>query len=439
MKRMLMFFASLWLGIMVASAQKYHYDVNHDGSVNITDATLVVNKILGNDNSGDVVVGEAVDLGLPSGTLWSNCNIGANNPEEHGEYLAWGEFNEKKAYAESTYLLFFDGEYENLGADISGSKYDVARQRWGGNWRMPSKEQFEELINNCTYNRIAINGVYGMKFTSKANGKSIFLPYAGYGNGSTFYNKTLGYYGSSTVDFSNMSSAYILYFGSDFAYYRYSISRYLGQSVRPVRSQKLKDEDIYVDLGLPSGLMWAKYNIGASKPEEYGEYFAWGEKSVKSYYGPSTYQYARQEDNGWYDSATGDHYSFIEIGANISGTQYDVANMRWGDKWRIPTVLEYQELKDNCNYEWTSVNGVQGGKFTSKINGNSIFLPAAGDNSFGKFTSVGVYGNYWLARITSDIRYSYHMTFYSGGTYYGGILRSCGYSVRPVYGNYRGI
>lgn len=88
MKRLFFFFATLWLGIMGASAQKYHYDVNNDGSVNITDAIAVINKTLGKDNPGDFFFAEAVDLGLPSGTKWASCNIGATKPEEYGSYFA---------------------------------------------------------------------------------------------------------------------------------------------------------------------------------------------------------------------------------------------------------------------------------------------------------------------------------------------------------------
>ena len=92
MKRVLLFFATLWLGIMGASAQSYHYDVNNDGEININDVVALVNKILGKDNPGEgagiEAGGEAIDLGLPSGTKWASCNVGATKPEEYGGYYA---------------------------------------------------------------------------------------------------------------------------------------------------------------------------------------------------------------------------------------------------------------------------------------------------------------------------------------------------------------
>ena len=179
MKRIVLFFATLWLGVMGASAQGYRYDVNNDGSVNISDAIAVVNKILGKDNPGDVGGGEAVDLGLPSGILWSSVNIGASSPEEYGHYYAWGETVTKAEYSQSTCQYYQNGSYVNIGTDISGTQYDVATALWGDGWRMPTKDEFQELMDNCTSEWTTVNGVNGYKFTSKTNGKSIFLPAAG--------------------------------------------------------------------------------------------------------------------------------------------------------------------------------------------------------------------------------------------------------------------
>ena len=109
MKRMFFFFVTLWMVSMGASAQKYHYDVTNDGSVNITDAVAVINKILGKDNPGDVESGEAVDLGLPSGTKWASWNVGASKPEEYGHYYAWGETVTKTEYSQSTYQYYQNG------------------------------------------------------------------------------------------------------------------------------------------------------------------------------------------------------------------------------------------------------------------------------------------------------------------------------------------
>lgn len=161
--------------------QEYHFDVNNDGEVNITDAILVVNYILGKttEHGEDNAPCEPVDLGLPSGTKWASCNVGATKPEEYGGYYAYGEIEEKSKYDESTYEYFQNDSYVKIG-DISGTQYDVARLKWGGKWRMPTSTECEELINNCDYKWTAINRVYGMRLTSKINGNSIFFPASNY-------------------------------------------------------------------------------------------------------------------------------------------------------------------------------------------------------------------------------------------------------------------
>lgn len=236
MKRVLLFFATLWLGIMGASAQGYHYDVNNDGEVNINDVVALVNKILGKTNPGEVVVGEAVDLGLPSGTKWANCNVGATKPEEYGGHYAWGETEEKEVYSQDTYMYYKNDEYVNIGSDISGTEYDVAHVKWGGNWVMPTLDDIKEFLDNCTSEWTTLNGVNGMKFTSKINGNSIFLPAAGYRWNEEFdYVGTDGFYWSSTRTPDGSYSAYNLYFFSGLAlWYNNGTYRGYGQSVRPV-------------------------------------------------------------------------------------------------------------------------------------------------------------------------------------------------------------
>jgi uncharacterized protein (TIGR02145 family) len=215
MKKIVLIFATLLLGVMGASAQGYRYDVNNDGSVNITDATLVVNKVLGKDNPGDVGGGEAVDLGLPSGILWSSVNIGASSPEEYGHYYAWGETVTKAEYSQSTYQYYQNGSYVDIGSDIGGTQYDVATALWGDDWRMPTKDEFQELMDNCTSEWTTVNGVIGRKFTSKTNGKSVFLPAAGYRlRGDLYYAGEYGYYWSST-QYTYRGRAYYMLTTSD--------------------------------------------------------------------------------------------------------------------------------------------------------------------------------------------------------------------------------
>ena len=131
----------------------------------------------------------------------------------------------------------------------------------------------------------------------------------------------------------------------------------------------------YVDLGL--SVKWATCNVGADSPEEYGDYYAWGETETKSSY---------------YE---GNSETYDENIDDITGTDRDVAHVKWGGSWRMPTADEFEELMDNCDYKWTTLNGVWGGRFTSNKNGNSIFLPATGFYEGKSLEESGVYGYYW--------------------------------------------
>src|SRR5574344_815485 len=136
-----------------------------------------------------------------------------------------------------------------------------------------------------------------------------------------------------------------------------------------------------IDLGL--SVKWASCNVGATTPEGYGGYYAWGETEGKKVYDESTYKY--------YDSST---KSYIDIGNKISGTQYDVAHVKWGGSWRMPTDEEFQELCNKCTSTWTTYKGVYGRKFIGP-NGNSIFLPAAGECFNTHVRYLGGSGCYW--------------------------------------------
>jgi hypothetical protein len=239
MKKYVFFFVSLWIVSLGVSAQGYHYDVNNDGSVNITDATLVVSKILRGDNNGI----KAIDLGLPSGLKWASCNVGASCPEEYGDYFAWGEIGTKKIYDEDTYLfhkLAVENDvyfYPSLGDSISATTYDVARMKWGDNWRMPTWNEFRELMdeNNCTSKPTTLNGVNCIKFTSKVTGNSIFLPISGIFSSGTILNAGIsGFYMSSSPDPSRSANFYGLGIYSNKSLYWGTSFRYFGYSVRPV-------------------------------------------------------------------------------------------------------------------------------------------------------------------------------------------------------------
>ena len=171
---------------------------------------------------------EYVDLGLPSGVKWANCNVGASVPEEYGNYYAWGEINTKDDYSANTSLT----NGLELG-DISGNpQYDAARANWGGEWRLPTKAEFDELRSNCTWEWTTQNEVNGYLVTG-SNGNSIFLPAAGYRDGtSLYYGGSIGYYWSSTpYDASN--SAHALNFDGAVRGTGWRNCDY-GKSVRPV-------------------------------------------------------------------------------------------------------------------------------------------------------------------------------------------------------------
>ncbi len=171
---------------------------------------------------------EYVDLGLPSGLKWATCNIGASSPTEFGDYFAWGETESKETYTAENSKTYGKELY-----DISGNpEYDAARANWGGTWRMPTKDEIEELIDNCNWEwRESWNGVAGCLVTG-SNGNSIFIPAAGYCDGSSL--DFLGYSGSYWCSTSyNYLGAYQLYFNSN-SHYIGNNFLYDGQSIRAV-------------------------------------------------------------------------------------------------------------------------------------------------------------------------------------------------------------
>ena len=198
-----------------------------------------------------------------------------------------------------------------------------------------------------------------------------------------------------------------------------------AQGVKPPKNKKCPDDNHphMIDLALPSGTLWACCNVDAKKPEDYGGYYAWGETNTKSEYTKENYLYKKNKKGT----------KFQKIGACISGTQYDVAHVKWGGSWQLPTEEQVKELLDNCNEgEWTTLNGVVGRRFTGP-NGGSIFLPAAGDRYGIDLYDCGTYGNYWSgAQSTSDSSDAYSLYFYSGYAIWSGGYRDFGQSVRPV-------
>ncbi|MBR4845620.1 MAG: hypothetical protein IKU98_04275 [Bacteroidaceae bacterium] len=179
-----------------------------------------------------------------------------------------------------------------------------------------------------------------------------------------------------------------------------------------------------IDLGL--SVKWASCNVGAELPEEYGDYFAWGETSPKSKYNDDT--------SVTLGLSTSELKSRGIIGSNGNLTaDYDAATVNLGDDWRMPTKAEQDELRESCTWSWTTLNGVEGYKVTSS-NGNSIFLPAAGYRYGTSLNGAGSYGYYWSATPYSGSNYAYSLYFLSGGYDWDYCsYRNLGHSVRPVY------
>ncbi|MCC8120188.1 MAG: hypothetical protein LIP09_15800 [Bacteroidales bacterium] len=180
----------------------------------------------------------------------------------------------------------------------------------------------------------------------------------------------------------------------------------------------------WVDLELPSGTKWATCNIGASSPTDYGNYYAWGELSIKKRY-----------------IAGNSLTSCISLEDIAGNTNYDVANYMWGASWCMPNLSDYKELLINCEYKWTMNNGVYGYIFTSKKNSKSIFLPAAGYVFDTSYFSIGEKGIYWVSSpydgelpYEGDLvtKYAWAIFFNSDNFYEDRNERSGGRSVRPV-------
>ena len=259
------------------------------------------------------------------------------------------------------------------------------------NFIMPSGVSYPSGINtkSAPFN----SNTYNESQWSRMEGAGcIFLPAAGIRNGAE-----VGGVDTSGVYWSCSSWGAGTYWAGAWSLRNDNIITGMPYIIQGGYSVRLVQYEMWVDLGLPSGLLWARCNLGATTPEEYGDYYAWGETQPKSIYTWASYPYVD------YDSETGrytihkyDYYTDNKITLEAAD---DAATAALGSGARIPTAVEWQELLDNTTAEWTTVNDVYGRKFTAS-NGNSLFLPATGsiwNDSFPGYT--GVIGRYWSSSL----------------------------------------
>lgn len=349
-----------------------------------------------------------VDLGLPSGTMWATCNVGASKPEEFGDYFAWGETSPKTIYSRENYAY-------KLNPITLPLEQDAANVNMGGTWQMPTVNEIRELQDKCKWEWTKYKKSKGWMVTGP-NGNSIFFPAAGY----RFYNAHHGIdllcYSTKNIYFDKRFKEYnIGLTSSSYNEYQY-VQRFSGQSIRAVYSpesnaEQLANESVsyipepelltaesiksptgtqngynYVDLGLPSGVMWATNNIGANKPEDYGYLFSWGETKNKNYFSSNDLDYSYKEN------------------PKVLPLSNDAAHYNWGSGWRMPTKEDADELLTKCTWTWAVLNDVFGYKISGP-NGNFIFLPATGSIYNGTYRSnEGLVGAYWTSTI--DNRYT---------------------------------
>ena len=338
---------------------------------------------------------EYVDLGLPSGNLWAKCNLGASSPEAYGDYYAWGEVEPKQEYTKSNHKWYKEGapsqgftKYNNEDGKLTlEDEDDAVIQKLGNGWRTPTLADFRELTNQkyTTIEKTTLNGVAGYQITSKKNKKSIFIPFAGFKNSEKPQTRAISDDEEVAVCMTNLRRIdNMVYNAWTFAFQNDRIGRYGkrrpdGISIRPVKGPGVPVPNNCVDLGLASGLLWAKYNMGATEPTDRGNYYAWAETSTKKKYYSDNYKHFKT-DGG------------IKVlkynekdGKTVLDLNDDAARANIGAGYRIPTKEDWEELLEDCKWEavTTTLSEIIDPSQTKVIarwkvtgpSGNSIVLP----------------------------------------------------------------
>ena len=283
-----------------------------------------------------------VDLGLPSGLLWATCNVDADTPEAYGDYFAWGETQPKSNYSWSTYQ-HCNGSQNKLTKYCNNSNYgnngytdnlttllpedDAATANWGSDWRMPTQEEFQELLDNTTSTIIWQNGVRGILFTA-SNGNSLFLPEAGYCNNDNFYFANVdGVYWSSSIKTDNPRYAWSFFFEVGNISMSQSYRCY-GRSVRPVRSAPQSN--------VPTGAIDGKFTINEDGDQVY---FSQGNLQ---YIGTASTPYWKFADNQW--------ECFGATGQNNNNQIADRDLFGWGTSGYDHGAVCYQPWSTSTSY-----------------------------------------------------------------------------------------
>lgn len=347
---------------------------------------------------------EYVDLGLPSGNLWAKCNLGASAPEAYGDYYAWGEVEPKQEYTKSNHKWYKEGapsqgftKYNNEDGKLTlEDEDDAVIQKLGNGWRTPTLADFRELTNQkyTTIEKTTLNGVAGYQITSKKNKKSIFIPFAGFKNSEKPQTRAISDDESVAVCMTNLRRIdNMVYNAWTFAFQQDRIGRYGkrrpdGISIRPVKGPGVPVPNDCVDLGLASGMLWAKCNLGTTEPTELGNYYAWGETSTKKKYSAETYKHYKWAD---YKLKRIKKYN-AEDGKTVIDPDDDAARVNLGVGYRIPTQEDWKELLDECNWQAVTITlpEIMNPSQTKTIarwkvtgpNGNSIILPMTGGFEF---------------------------------------------------------
>ena len=359
---------------------------------------------------------EYVDLGLPSGNLWATCNLGASSPEAYGDYYAWGEVEPKQEYTSLNHKWYKEGapsqgytKYNNEDGKLTlEDEDDAVIQKLGNGWRTPTLADFRELTNQklTTIKKTTLNGVAGYQITSKKNGKSIFIPFAGFKRDKP-QTREISADEEVAVCMTNLRRIDdMVYNAWTFAFQNDRIARYGklrpdGISVRPVKGPGMPVPNNCVDLGLNSGLLWAKCNMGTTKPTELGDHYAWAENSTKKEYTANNYKHYKW---GEYDLKRIKKYN-AEDGKTVIDPDDDAARVNFGVGYRIPTQGDWKELLDDCIWE-----------------PEFITLPEIMDPSQTKFIArwkvTGPSGNYIILPMTAGVVCDGFYDYTDKNTYY---------------------